>query len=301
MMSKDDRNMTPAEVDVRIGELSRRVGVSPEVLRSWEQRYGLLHPARTSGGYRLYGREDEARARRMKDLIASGHAPAEAASAIAAPAPEPPLAEAQPYVLATLRAGLQDALLRMDAAGSHERIDRLIAAHTLDSVLEAVVLPLLREIGDRWATAEVSVAQEHFASELLAGRLRGLGRGWDDGLGPRAVLACPGGERHDLGLLCFGLTLHQRGWRVTYLGADTPVHGLTEVAARVEADLVVLSAVATDPLHRAEEEIAALAIRVEVALGGAGAHPRIAQRTGARLLAEHPVAAARELSAAWAS
>ena len=64
---------------------------------------------------------------------------------------------------------------------------------------------------------ELSVAQEHFATELVTGRLRGLAREWDEGLGPRAVLACPSrsGERHDIGLLCCGLALHRRGWRVT--------------------------------------------------------------------------------------
>ena len=85
--------------------------------------------------------------------------------------------------------------------------DRLLATRSLDGALRDVVLPALHEIGERWARGEISVAQEHYATELLAGRLRGLAREWDDGLGPRAVLACPSGERHDIGLLCCGLAL----------------------------------------------------------------------------------------------
>src|ERR1700710_2463267 len=50
---------------VRIGELSRRVGVTPEVLCAWERRYGILSPTRTDGGFRLYGGDDERRVRRM--------------------------------------------------------------------------------------------------------------------------------------------------------------------------------------------------------------------------------------------
>ena len=127
---------------------------------------------------------------------------------------------------------LLGALLHFDAAEAHAAFDRLLAARSLDGALRDVVLPVLHEIGERWARGEISVAQEHYATELLAGRLRGLAREWDDGLGPRAVLACPSGERHDIGLLCCGLALHRRGWRVTYLGPDTPVEALASTVSR---------------------------------------------------------------------
>ena len=61
-----------ARPHVRIGELSRRVGVSAELLRAWERRYGLLRPERSSGGFRLYGREDEERVRLMQGHLEAG-------------------------------------------------------------------------------------------------------------------------------------------------------------------------------------------------------------------------------------
>ena len=64
---------------LRIGELSRRVGVSPELLRAWERRYGLLEPARTDGGLRLYSTEDLRRVRAMQAHLRSGMSAAEAA------------------------------------------------------------------------------------------------------------------------------------------------------------------------------------------------------------------------------
>ena len=64
---------------MRIGELSRRTGVSPELLRAWEQRYDLLRPSRSPGGFRLYSADDEARVRRTTALIADGLSAAEAA------------------------------------------------------------------------------------------------------------------------------------------------------------------------------------------------------------------------------
>jgi MerR family transcriptional regulator, light-induced transcriptional regulator len=65
---------------LRIGQLAKRTGVSPELLRAWEQRYGLLQPTRTPGGFRLYSAADEARVQRMQSLVADGHAAAQAAT-----------------------------------------------------------------------------------------------------------------------------------------------------------------------------------------------------------------------------
>jgi DNA-binding transcriptional MerR regulator len=70
---------TESGPSLRIGELSRRVGVSPELLRAWERRYGVLEPARTNGGLRLYSAEDVRRVRAMQAYLQSGLSAAEAA------------------------------------------------------------------------------------------------------------------------------------------------------------------------------------------------------------------------------
>lgn len=294
---------------IRIGELSRRIGVSQETLRAWERRYGVLRPRRTGGGYRVYDTEDEARAKRMRELIEGGWAASEAANAVAVaqgvPAgAAPPAAAAAAGVLedaAPARAALGTPdllapLVRYDSAGAHAALDRILGARSLDSALRDVVLPALHEVGEGWARGELSVAQEHFATELVTGRLRGLAREWDDGLGPRAVLACPSGERHDLGLLCCGLALHRRGWRVTYLGPDTPAEALESTVALVDPALVVMGAVQPEPLYAAAPSLARVARRVDMAVGGAGASPKLAADAGARHLGADPVSAAAELS-----
>jgi MerR family transcriptional regulator, light-induced transcriptional regulator len=278
-------------IGVRIGELSRRVGVAPETLRAWERRYGVLQPSRTRGGYRVYGRDDERRARRMRELIAGGWAAGEAAHAVTRPAWFDPGRD-------PTAGELLAAVLRYDSAGAHLIFDRVVAMRTLDTVLHDVVLPVLRGVGDRWERGEVTVGQEHFASELIGGRLRGLTREWGGGLGPRAVLACPSGERHDLGLLCCGVALNSRGWRVTYLGADTPDFALEATVAAVEPDLVLIGALLEEPMLAAADSLAELAARVPVAAGGAGCAPETATRIGARYLGVDPVTAAAELTAA---
>lgn len=122
-----------------------------------------------------------------------------------------------------------------------------------------VVFPYLRELGERWLRGETSIAQEHFASALLRGRLLGLARSWGAGDRPRALLACPPGEQHDLGLIGFGLALHDHGWRITFLGTDTPLATIAATAGRMHPVLVVLSTTLAQGAATAEEGLKALA------------------------------------------
>ena len=121
-------------------------------------------------------------------------------------------------------------------------MDRALGVLSPDAFVREIALPILRRIGDGWSKGEVTVAQEHFASNLLRGRMLGLARGWGGGGGPLALLACPPGEHHDLGLVGFGVALRGLGWRVTLLGADTPVDTMIACAEEIEPDVVVLCA-----------------------------------------------------------
>jgi DNA-binding transcriptional MerR regulator len=250
----------------RIGELSRRSGVTPELLRAWERRYGLLRPARSPGGLRLYSADDVARVQAMQQHLAEGLAAAEAAAL----ATRPPAGEAA-VSLATARRDLDAALTAFDESGAHAVIDSLLARISLDAILRDVVVPYLHELGDRWRRDEVSVAHEHFASSLLRGRLLGLARGWGLGLGLRAVLACAPAEQHDLGLIAFGLALRARGWRIVFLGTDTPLESVADAARSADPAFVVVSSVDARSFRRHEASLAGLARDYRVCLGGAGA------------------------------
>jgi len=251
---------------LRIGELSKRSGVSPELLRAWERRYGLLHPTRSTGGLRLYSSADVDRVRLMQRHLAEGLAAAEAAAlALRAGAGEQALSPA------TMREELAAALDRFDEPRAQAILDRILAAATIETVLGEVVLPYLRELGARWERGAASIAQEHFASSVLRGRLLGLARGWGLGMGPVAVLACLPGEQHDLGLIAFGLALRSRGWRIVYLGADAPVETVAEASRRLQPSLIVLSAVSAELVQPVVAPLRALARRHRVALAGAAA------------------------------
>jgi DNA-binding transcriptional MerR regulator len=281
---------------LRIGELSRRTGVSIELLRAWERRYGLLTPSRTAGGFRLYDDGDERRVRRMQHLLDTGISAAEAARLAVEDAGT--LATSEDGGDARLqrrRAALREALDGFDEQSANEAFDRSLAEFTLDTVIRDVVLPYLSELGERWARGDASVAQEHFASAVLRGRLLGLARGWGGGVGPVALLACVPGEDHDLGLICFGLALRFRGWRIAYLGADTPPSTLSEAAGQLRPAIVVAAIVAAPLSTDARRELKALAGSHRLGLAGAGAEA-VAEAVGAELLAGDPGAAASQIA-----
>ena len=161
-------------------------------------------------------------------------------------------------------------------------------------ILRDVVLPYLADLGERWERGTASVAAEHFASNIIRGRLGGLGRGWGSGHGPRALLACPPGELHDMGLMAFGIVLNRTGWRIEYLGASTPVEELQRAAGASHPDLVVVAATIPQTLEPLQPELASLARSAPLALAGAGATGEIAAAVGARLMAGDPVTEAEQ-------
>jgi MerR family transcriptional regulator, light-induced transcriptional regulator len=266
---------------LRIGELSRRSGISPELLRQWERRYDLIHPTRSPGGLRLYSLDDLERVRLMARHIRDGVAAREAA-ALAARADlrrardsetsgPPGTGPAVAFDSAAACAQLRRAVETFDEPAAQAVIDELLSVATLDAVLSDVLMPLLRDVGDRWQRGELSVAQEHFASNVLRGRLLGLARGWGGGTGPLALLACPPGEYHDLGLIAFGLALRARGWRIAFLGSDTPLESLVRASELVRPQLLVVSATAPELLERIRGELVDLASDRRVAVAGPGA------------------------------
>jgi DNA-binding transcriptional MerR regulator len=282
----------------RIGELSRRTRLSPDVIRAWERRYGLLRPERTPGNLRMYSVEDVSRLRLMQHYLSRNIPAARAAALVheaqtAAHDRNPGIPDGDVRrALATLR----DSLERYDDGPADRVLERLLALFAPGAILRDVVLPYLRELGDRWACGEATIAQEHFASSFLEAWMLGLARGWGRSGQRRALLACVSGERHVLGLIAFGLAVHELGWKVTYLGADTPLGAVERAADALGPDAVVLAAALPHPLAQASDAVAALARRHPVALGGAAAARSGAHWTASRVLPADPLVAAQALT-----
>lgn len=290
------------ESQLRIGELARRTGVSTHVLRVWENRYLLLTPVRSENGYRRYSLEDERRVREMLRLQAQGVTAAEAAARVLAGT----RGQAGPDDLETLLSDLLAAFTSYDEPTTHAVIDAALVAHPLEEVIERLFFSALRRLGDAWAAGEASIAQEHYASSLIRGRMLALGPEVSRAVGggghpaPVAVLACTAHEHHDIALLALDLMLRRQGWQVTFLGADTPVSSIVDLAADLDAALVVLAG--TEPRTYAAELgqhaalLAGLPEATTLALAGVAATPELAQAHGATVLPFDPVVAAAELT-----
>ena len=275
----------------RIGEFSRRVGVNPEVLRAWERRYGLLKPVRSSGGFRLYSSEDAERVVRMRQALDDGLSAAEAARVALA---ENGVATA--LLPTEVAARLFDAIERYDEDAVHAILDESLAAFSIEAVLRDLVLPTLHRVGDAWANGALDISQEHFASNVIRSRLMGLARLWGRGAGPLALLACVPGEAHDITLVSFGLALRSHGWRILFLGADTPIETVAQTAEMTGPTVAVLASFDTARIRAQQSALRELAAVVPLVLAGPGASERVCAELGIDRLTGDPLAAAETLA-----
>ena len=273
---------------LNIAALSARTGVAPDTLRKWEQRYRILQPSRTPGGQRRYSERDVARVEWLRERLEEGYRISEAASLLGEEV-EPARSKDE-----QLRAMLAS-LARGEAGEIGVRLDQAFALNGVEVTLERIVRPLLESVGERWERGRLSVADEHLVTEAVRSRLGHLLADVGGGVRGVAVLACAPGERHELGLMMATITLRRDGWKVFYLGADTPVDDAVALARRVSARFVGWSVTA-----HAHGEALAPAPGITLVVGGAGATPQLAGRLGAeRVGSELPAIAAhlRRLSA----
>jgi len=276
----------------RIKEFAAIVGVQEATLRAWERRYDLLRPERSAGGFRLYSSADERRIRSMQAHMGRGLAAAQAAVLAIAESAVDIVVPARPEEQVE---ELLDAAEVFNATRFDALLDAAFARGRLPAIRD-VVLPVLAEIGLRWERADLTVGHEHFATHLIERRLLALATGWEAGRGPLAVLACPSGERHTLGLICFGLLLADYGWRIAYLGADTPVDQVAGVSESLAPDAVILCALDSQHLTASGEAITGLGRHHHTILAGSGASAEVAQRLGVHHADGDPAIAAQALA-----
>ena len=288
--------------ELRIGEFARRVGVPASSLRAWERRYGLLSPARSVGGFRLYGEADAERVTAMLGGMQRGLSAAEAAAAAMAMAGAPTGAAGGPGArsgkapsLPAARAQLADAISRYDEAAVHTVLDEVLAAFGLEIFLTELVLPTLSQIG-AGRQEERAIGHEHFASNLVRARLLALARFWGRGGGPLALLACVSGEQHDISLIAFGLLLRTYGWRIVFLGADTPASTVRQAIVATRPTVTVLNAFAASLLESQGSALRQLAQETSLLLSGPGSTEAVARQLGLRRLDGDLPRAARELA-----
>lgn len=257
--------------------VSEQLGLAAGTLRAWEQRYGIVHPTRSSGGYRLYDDTDLATLRAMARLVEDGVQPAQAAERLRASVRTSPTetTESAPRELQ----GLPDARAIVTAGHTYDlralesTLDAAFAAAQFEHVVDRWLMPALIAVGDAWATGEIDVGQEHFIS---AGVMRRLSAAFDAAGhprgGPLVLTGVAPGATHEIAALAFATMLRRAGARVTYLGADLPVDSWLGAVRTVRADAVVIAA------PRTEDQPAAASVAHALGAANPGLHVYVGGR-----------------------
>lgn len=261
----------------QIKAVAQVTGLTPDTIRAWERRYGAIAPVRDAAGVRLYSDEDVERLQQLKRAIEAGHSigrvanlPLDALKGLSPMRTALGSTEAPPDVVERI----VHAITRFEYAEADRELGLAAALMTPQQLVYRVALPLMKEVGDRWALRILGVANEHLATALLRNLLGTLLRTTPTTRNARLLLTTLPGEAHEMGLLSVALLAAAHGYSVCYLGPDLPEHEIVYAAVKSQADVVGLSLVyVPDPTARARAIASineALPPGVRLWLGGAG-------------------------------
>ncbi len=246
--------MSDAEYPIQLA--ARLTGLSPYVLRIWEQRYRAVEPRRTATNRRLYAQRDIERLGLLRDATQAGHSigqvahlPTEklgrllaASTRRQAPAGREGAA-GSPAAEAHFEACV-NAVKSLDASALEGALNRAATSLGAMGTLRRVVAPLAQTLGELWREGALTAAHEHFASAALRAFLGNSGRAFGAAeSGPTLVAATPAGQVHELGALLAGAAAGHLGWRVIHLGASLPAAEIAGAARQARARAVALSLV----------------------------------------------------------
>lgn len=263
-----------------IRSVAKMTGLSVDTLRAWERRYEVVSPGRGARG-RLYSDANVSRLKQLAGLVEQGHAIGTIAALSDAElgkllrgvdrhASSRPYGGGEaPFEPAKLEP-LMRALDRYDLEEIEALLNRYAAVLPPRDLVFVVMVPLLQEIGRRWAAGKLRPSQEHLVSAIVRSVLGGLLRATSrPQASPKVVCATPSGERHELGLLCAAVLIASAGWGVVYLGADVPAADVLHAATVTGARVVLLSATSPGAVARNElRKLSALPAGVELWIGG---------------------------------
>ncbi len=265
----------------RIHRVAKLTGLSKDVVRVWERRYGLVKPLRSANRYREYSDEDVALLRFLKEELDRGQTIGTLAlegrdallQRMRAHSPISP-GELKPHD--NLLDELIGLLEPLEKARFEQKLNGAVAVIPFEEAVQRILLPLQQRIGELWHEGRVSIAIEHYVTKLIQQKLFSVMNHLPTNeYGPRVLIACPEGESHEIGAQAVAYLAATRGCHVYYLGPNLPVSDLQKFCERVKPDLVLLSLteIKSDAVGLQRfQELKQLATHWPVAVGGQGAH-----------------------------
>jgi MerR family transcriptional regulator, light-induced transcriptional regulator len=264
----------------RIHRVAKLTGLSKDVIRVWERRYGLVKPSRSANRYREYSDEELALLRFVKAQMEQGATIGSLAaegreSLVARMQVTTPLSAEEQKPHDRLLDDLIGLLDPLDKAGFERKLNGAVAVIPFDEAVQRILFPLQRRIGDLWHEGRLNVAVEHYVTKLVQQKLFSVMNQLPvNEFGPRILIACPEGESHEIGAQAVAYIAATRGCQVYYLGPDLPSSDLVAFCEQIKPDLVLLSLTEAKPeaaTLQKLKELEPLATRWSVAMGGQGA------------------------------
>ena len=265
----------------RIHRVAKLTGLSKDVIRVWERRFGVLKPTRGANRYRNYSDEDVALLRYLKEQLDAGGSIGDLArlgreellNRLRAASPRASFID---NTFDRLLRELLSALDPFDRVIFEKRLNGAVAVVPFEEALHGILLPLQEQVGQLWHDGHVNVAIEHYVTKQIQQKIfSAMNQLPVAEFGAKVVVACPPGEEHDIAALAVAYRCRVRGCRVYYLGANVPVAALTKLCHEVEPDLTIISFPLAFPETTASEIIRSLAQEVSpashITVGGHGA------------------------------
>ncbi len=264
----------------RIHRVAKLTGLSKDVIRVWERRYGFVKPSRSSNRYREYSDEEVALLRFVKEQMEQGATIGALAEEgrdslvtrmrVATPVS---VEEQQPHD--RLLDELIGSLDPLDKAGFERRLNGAVAVIPFEEAVQRILLPLQRRVGELWHQGRLNIAVEHYVTKLIQQKMFSVMNQMPvNEFGPRVLVGCPEGESHEVGAQAVAYIAATRGCHVYYLGSDLPSSDLLAFCDRIKPDLVLLSItdIKADADARQQiKELEVVSAYWPVAVGGQGA------------------------------
>ena len=266
----------------RIHRVAKLTGLTKDVIRVWERRYGLVKPTRGANRYRNYSDDEVLLLRFLKGELDKGYSIGELAElgreellARARDAASPArFSSHNPY--ARLIEQLLLSLHPLDKVAFEKRLNGAIAIVPFEEAVHLILFPLQEQVGQLWHDGQINVAVEHYVTRQIQQKIYSVMNQLPAAdSGPRIVVACPPEEDHELAALAVAYRCRMHGSPVYYLGANVPIPSLVNLCRSVEPDLVILSLPLAFSQASVPALIQALASEVRphanIAVGGHGA------------------------------
>ena len=263
--------------------VAERTGLTPAAIRAWERRYAIVAPSRSEGAQRLYSDADVERLRLVTRLSAEGYSLAELArrsTAVLArlsrdSTPNERVVEPPPQRRPVIDR-LIDAARKLNPAVLRSDLTQAVLDLGPVPAMDEIISPFLVRVGEAWACGDVSVAQEHVASSVVRDVL-----GWllqsaaPSAEAPTLIATTIAGEAHEFGAMMAAVVAAVAGWRVLYLGANTPADELATAARAAHARTIVVGIVGKEAADTVRTEATALrkavGSKMRIIAGGATA------------------------------